>query len=326
MQGPGEEGLDHGADLGGVEGFSAVAGAREDDQFAPDSGGLQARVKATALFDGDLRVGVAVEDQERRVVGGNLIKGAGGTGEVGPVAHDAAEEQRAVGLGEVGIGFAGAGDVGRHGEEVAGAVEIDHALDAAGGLLVHGGGGGADQCRDVAAGGAAGDGDAARVEAVGGGVFAQPADGGARVFELGRPTGNREQADVEAGDGVALGGEPRERAVALGAAFPAAAVHPDDDGERILRQTGGAIEVERERARSGGRIRERSGDLGAGRSGRGGGEEGRQRQTEGGGEQAGRGERVVGVHCGERKGIVAGRDEAKCQRGGEGGRPARAAS
>ena len=166
-----------------------MAGTREDVKFRGHADFAEAGVEAFALHEGDLVVLIAVDDQERRIVFGDVVQRADLAGAVGAVADDAAEEFRAVGGGEVGVGFAGAGDVDGHCEHVACAVEIDYGTDAAGDGFAGGGGCGTDDTREVAARGAARNGEALGVEAIVGCAGAEPTDRGARVVDLRGPLG-----------------------------------------------------------------------------------------------------------------------------------------
>ena len=108
-----------------------------------------------------------------------------------------------------------------HRRQVRGTEPVDDALHAAGLVevppaslsrveLLHAAGG-AEQGDQVAAGRGAPDADAVRVEVVLRGVGPQPADGRLAVFDLGREDGVLAQAVVDAGHGVALGGQRARR-------------------------------------------------------------------------------------------------------------------
>ena len=194
------------AGLGGFEGFAAVAGAGEDDELGGGSGGGEGGVKTLALIDGHAFIGVAVHDEESRIVGAGLIHCAGVFCEGGNFEDGGAEEFGAVGIGDV-FGSATIADVvGRHGEEVGGTKPIQHGLDAAGGGFVFWIQAGAHEGDKVTTGGGAGGADVFGVEAEFLTVVAQPADGGVAVVDLGGPAGDVGLAKINAGDGEAVFG------------------------------------------------------------------------------------------------------------------------
>ncbi len=132
--------------------------------------------------------------------------------------------------------------VGDEGFEIGGAEVVADGLDAAGLVEVFADierfhvAGGADECGEVAPCGTAPDAEAGGIDVVGGGVGAEPADGGFAVFDLGGEDGVAAEAVVDAGDGVsALDPILAEGlAVFLAAALPSAAVDPDDEWCRVF--------------------------------------------------------------------------------------------
>ena len=124
---------------------------------------------------------------------------------------------------------------------VRGAEPVDDALHAAGLVevpalalqLLHVAGG-AEHGDQVAAGRGAPDADVVGVEVVLGGVGPQPADGRLAVLDLGREDGVLAQAVVDAGHGVALGGQRHGGAALFAAGPPGPAVNPDDQRQPAL--------------------------------------------------------------------------------------------
>src|SRR5262249_18006438 len=77
------------------------------------------------------------------------------------------------------------------------------------------------------AGRGAPDTDPIRIQTVFFGVRSQPANGGLAIVNLGGEGGVLRQAMVDAGDGIALGGEIQGPCSFLAAALPATGVNPD---------------------------------------------------------------------------------------------------
>jgi len=211
-----EEIEDEGGGGWGIEARAAVAGAGDDVESGFDAGFREGGLEFPALLDGDEGVAIAVEDEERGGGFGHVIEGAGGT-RLLLMGGDGATEE----LGHGGIGgIQGAGRLAVA-KEIGGAEEIDDALDGAGlaeiwaGVEVCGLAGDAEEGDEVAAGGGAPDADAAGIDAILGGVGAEPADGGFAILDLGGKGGILAKAVLDAGGGVAKGEEAAGGALAL---------------------------------------------------------------------------------------------------------------
>jgi hypothetical protein len=112
---------------------------------------------------------------------------------------------------------------------------------------VIGGGGGGKHEDEVSAGGVAEGADAVGVDVVLGGVGAEIADGTFHVADLRREDGGRDEAVVDGGGDVALGGDGADGGGEGGfiAVGPGAAVDEEDAGKGVW-GAGGAGEVEEE--------------------------------------------------------------------------------
>src|SRR6516225_9104169 len=113
------------------EDLRAMAGAGDDHQGRVDASLLERRVQLPTLADGYGGVPVAVEDQEGRVIPGDVGNGAGAAGRVLALEDRAAEEQGFRRIGSVVPERAVGAGLRRDGEEVRRAKDVADGLDAA---------------------------------------------------------------------------------------------------------------------------------------------------------------------------------------------------
>ena len=232
-----------------LSGRDGVADAGQPHEERRDAGVGQRGVELLAVRDGNLGVGLAVDEEERRRARAE-VRHRIDRGERGRVARGGrAEEQReeAGGLlirsGEADVGRAAHVRDGLHG---AGLPEVFADIEE---VRVTGR---ARERGEMTAGGIAPDADARGVEIELRGVGAEPAKGGLHVLDLRgvRDVGGIGRGELVRGEAVADGGDGdvviREgegaREVFI-AREPAAAVEPHDDG-RGGRRAGDVIEVE----------------------------------------------------------------------------------
>jgi len=242
-----EEGAELIEEVGGNEDVRAILGGQEG---ARDAGPAEGGVHFLRLGIGDKGVLAAEDDQEGRIVRGDVGVGRGGFGFGKVGAHGAAEQFGDGGGGVLRINDAA---VTWEGKEVAGTREIGDAGDfgnrtGRSDLAVQIGDvlGGAEQADEMAAGGDADEADAGGIDAVVRGVSAEPAEGGFAVVDLRGPLGLIGEAVVQGSSNVGAIAEEGEddAAVVFAAPMPTAAVDEDDEGQELFRTLFGNVEIE----------------------------------------------------------------------------------
>jgi len=223
-----------------------VRGAFDDDQVVANAGRFEFGEEGFGHGEGHGFVGVAMDEEEGRGGGRDVIDRRSGAEERerGFVGLFGLAEETLEGSAEATAVFGVLLEVGDGGE-------ADDGLHA--GIVACDEGGVAGE---LAAGGVAEERDAARVALEFARVGFHPADGGLHIFETGGPAGLKRRAVVEGEPGEAGGGgwlKPRRNVgaitgdIAAGfvAAVPASAVDQDGNGKRAVAVGGAGIEEER---------------------------------------------------------------------------------
>ena len=245
-----EESLHQLEALGIVELFSTVDGAGDDDELHRQPGLLVGGGEFPGLLGRHLRIGVAVDEEQRRIVRVDVLDGAGEFCQVGLFRGLAAEEELQGGHAHA---QAVLGALAEDGHEIRRAEEADDALHIAALIQVatHGAFeflvpiGDTDERGEVSAGGTAGDDDLPGIDAQLGLVGAEVADGGLDVVRLGGELRLGGEPVIDAGHGEAGGDQAAEREFGFRAGTPGAAMDIDDEG-RMGRGRKVEVEVERQ--------------------------------------------------------------------------------
>src|SRR6266481_9237830 len=187
----------------GVHQYCLVPYVGQDLQRGVHSGFSQLLVKALALLHWYHSVTLAMHDQKRRIIFGDIMDGAGGY-RLRLVLFERPAEQPFNGRDAPGTEI-------RHGRQISRASHNAHRLNLARRLhiiptplqLRHPAGR-AEQSRQMSARGVSPGADVVGIEVVGGGVGAKPAHGSLTIFDLRRKRCSGSTAVIDAGHGVSI--------------------------------------------------------------------------------------------------------------------------